>query len=110
MTSTDYVPALLEKGRARAAAEGLAVGFHEADAENLPFADGSFDVALSTFGAMSAPDHARTAGEMLRVVRSGGRIGLANWTPGGFTASSSMRSAVAGGAGGVSGGGGHQAG
>lgn len=85
VTSTDYVPALLEKGRARAAAEGLAVAFHEADAENLPFADGSFDVALSTFGAMFAPDHARTAGEMLRVVRGGGRIGLTNWTPGGFT-------------------------
>ena len=83
VTSTDYVPALLEKGRARAAAEGLEVEFREADAENLPFADGAFDVALSTFGAMFAPDHARAAGEMLRVVRGGGRIGLANWTPAG---------------------------
>ncbi|USX15216.1 class I SAM-dependent methyltransferase [Oxalobacteraceae bacterium OTU3CAMAD1] len=83
VTSTDYVPALLEKGRVRAAAEGLEVEFREADAEDLPFADGAFDVALSTFGAMFAPDHARTAGEMLRVVRGGGRIGLANWTPAG---------------------------
>lgn len=84
VTSTDYVPALLDKGRARAAAEGLDLDFQVADAEQLPFADGSFDVALSTFGAMFAPDHARTAAEMLRVVRGGGRIGLANWTPAGF--------------------------
>lgn len=84
VTSTDYVPALLEKGRARAAAEGLAVDFREADAEALPFADGAFDAALSTFGVMFAPDHARAAQEMLRVVRGGGRIGLANWTPDGF--------------------------
>ena len=84
VTSTDYVPALLEKGRRRAVAEGLTVEFLEADAEALPFADGSFDVALSTFGVMFAPDHARSAAEMLRVVRAGGRIGLANWTPEGF--------------------------
>jgi ubiquinone/menaquinone biosynthesis C-methylase UbiE len=84
VTSTDYVPALLEKGRVRAAAEGLQVEFQVADAEQLPFADASFDVALSTFGAMFAPDHTRTAAEMLRVVRDGGRIGLANWTPDGF--------------------------
>ena len=84
VTSTDYVPALLEKGRARAAAEGLVVDFHEADAEALPFHDGSFDVALSTFGIMFAPDHARAASEMMRVVRPGGRIGIANWTPDGF--------------------------
>jgi ubiquinone/menaquinone biosynthesis C-methylase UbiE len=84
VTSTDYVPTLLEKGRARAAAEGLDVEFRVADAEDLPFADGSFDVALSTFGAMFTPDHARPAREMLRVVRGGGRIGLANWTPEGF--------------------------
>jgi SAM-dependent methyltransferase len=83
-TSTDYVPALLDKGRARAEAEGLAARFLEADVEELPFADASFDVVLSTFGAMFAPDHARTASEMLRVLRAGGRIGLANWTPGGF--------------------------
>jgi SAM-dependent methyltransferase len=84
VTSTDYVPALLDKGRARAAAEGLQVDFRVADAEDLPFEDGCFDVALSTFGAMFTPDHARPAREMLRVVRNGGRIGLANWTPEGF--------------------------
>ena len=84
VTSTDYVPQLLEKGAARAGAEGLAVTFRVADAEALPFDDGDFDVALSTFGAMFAPDHARTASEMLRVVRPGGRIGIAAWTPEGF--------------------------
>jgi SAM-dependent methyltransferase len=84
VTSTDYVPELLAKGSARAAAEGLEVTFRTADAEDLPFADGSFDVALSTFGAMFTPDHLRPAREMLRVVRPGGRIGLANWTPEGF--------------------------
>jgi ubiquinone/menaquinone biosynthesis C-methylase UbiE len=84
VTSTDYVGELLEKGRIRAEAEGLAVGFRTADAEDLPFTDGRFDVVLSTFGAMFTPDHARPAREMLRVVRSGGRIGLANWTPEGF--------------------------
>ncbi len=84
VVSTDYVPALLDKGRARAAAQGLPVDFRVADAENLPFEDGSFDVVLSTFGAMFTPDHTRPAREMLRVVRSGGRIGLANWTPESF--------------------------
>jgi SAM-dependent methyltransferase len=84
VTSTDFVPALLEKGAARAAAEGLRVAFEVADAEVLPYRDGSFDVALSTFGAMFTPDHRRPADEMLRVVRHGGRIGLANWTPEGF--------------------------
>lgn len=84
VTSTDYVPALLEKGRRRAEAEGLQVDFREADAENLPFPDASFDVAMSTVGVMFAPDHARCASEMLRVVRDGGRIALANWTPEGF--------------------------
>jgi SAM-dependent methyltransferase len=84
VTSTDYVPALLEKGAARAAAEGLQVVFQAADAEDLPFADASFDVVLSTFGAMFTPEHTRPAREMLRVVRNGGRIGLANWTPEGF--------------------------
>jgi SAM-dependent methyltransferase len=84
VTSTDYVPALLEKGRARAVAEGLFVDFREADAEALPFPDASFDAALSTFGIMFTPDHARAASEMLRVVRGGGRIGMANWTPEGF--------------------------
>lgn len=84
VTSTDYVPALLEKGRARAAAEGLDIAFRVADAENLPYGDGSFDVALSTFGVMFAPDHGRSANELLRVVRAGGRIGLASWTPDSF--------------------------
>ena len=84
VTSTDYVPALLDKGRARAAAEGLQVHFRIADAEDLPFEGNSFDVVLSTFGAMFTPDHTRPAREMLRVVRNGGRIGLANWTPEGF--------------------------
>jgi SAM-dependent methyltransferase len=84
VTSTDYVPALLDKGRVRAAAEGLNVKFKVADAESLPFAANYFDVAVSTFGAMFTPDHTRPAREMLRVVRPGGRIGLANWTPEGF--------------------------
>ena len=84
VTSTDYVPSLLEKGRARAAAEGLDIEFRVADAENLPYRDGEFDVALSTFGVMFAPDHARSASELLRVVRVGGRIGLASWTPDSF--------------------------
>ncbi len=84
VTSTDYVPALLERGRARAAANGLSVTFQEADAEALPFPDGLFDVVLSTFGVMFTPDQARAASEMARVCRAGGRIGLANWTPGSF--------------------------
>ncbi len=84
VTSTDYVPSLLERGAARATAEGLSVAFRIADAEELPFDDASFDVVLSTFGAMFTPDHTRPAREMLRVLRSGGRIGLANWTPEGF--------------------------
>ncbi len=84
VTSTDYVPALLERGARRAGAEGLEVDFVEADAEALPFDDASFDVVLSTFGAMFTPQHDRPAREMLRVVRPGGRIGLANWTPEGF--------------------------
>jgi ubiquinone/menaquinone biosynthesis C-methylase UbiE len=84
VTSTDYVPHLLEKGAARARAEGLEVAFEVADAEQLPYADGSFDVALSTFGAMFTPQHERAAQELLRVTRSGGRIGMANWTPEGF--------------------------
>ncbi len=84
VTSTDYVPHLLEKGAARAKAEGLNVEFRVADAEALPFDDGSFDVALSTFGAMFTPQHSKPAQELLRVVRGGGRIGMANWTPEGF--------------------------
>ncbi|HSN34177.1 MAG TPA: class I SAM-dependent methyltransferase [Ideonella sp.] len=84
VVSTDYVPALLARGRERAAAERLAVEFREADAEALPFPDASFDVVVSTFGAMFAPDPRRVAAEMLRVCRPGGRIGMANWTPAGF--------------------------
>ena len=84
VTSTDYVQALLDKGRARAQAEHLPVQFQLADAESLPFANASFDVVLSTFGVMFTPDHQRAASEMLRVLRPGGRIALANWTPAGF--------------------------
>ena len=84
VTSTDYVEALLNRGRLRAEAEGLKVTFQKADAEELPFGDGAFDAVASTFGAMFSPDQGRTASEMLRVCRSGGRIGLANWTPDGF--------------------------
>lgn len=82
--STDYVPALLERAKARAAAEGLAVEFEQADAENLQFQDGAFDVVLSTFGVMFTPNQEKAAAELARVCRSGGRIGLANWTPTGF--------------------------
>lgn len=81
----DYVPALLERAKERAAAERLEVEFVEGDAQDLPFEDESFDVVLSIFGAMFAPDQRRTADELLRVCRSGGRVAMANWTPGGFT-------------------------
>ena len=84
VTSTDYVGALLDRGRERAAAERLAVAFQQADAEALPFDEGSFDVALSTFGVMFTPDQERAAAELVRVLRPGGRVGLANWTPEGF--------------------------
>jgi len=84
VTSTDYVPALLDCGRARASAEGLALDFIEADAECLPFDNESFDVVVSTFGVMFTPNQAQAAGELLRVCRHGGKIGLANWTPDGF--------------------------
>jgi ubiquinone/menaquinone biosynthesis C-methylase UbiE len=80
----DYVPELIEGGRERAVAEGLDVDMQLGDAEALPFADASFDAVLSVFGTMFAPDHRRTAGEMLRVLRSGGTVGLASWTPDGF--------------------------
>jgi ubiquinone/menaquinone biosynthesis C-methylase UbiE len=84
VTSTDYVPALLESGRARATANGLSIKFMEADAESLPFDDASFDAVVSTFGVMFTPNQAQAASEMLRVCKRGGRIGLANWTPDGF--------------------------
>jgi len=77
----DYVPALLERGRERAAAERLDVEFVEGDAESLPFGDGEFDVVMSIFGAMFAPDQEQAAAELLRVCKPGGRIGMANWAP-----------------------------
>lgn len=80
----DYVPALLEKGRERAAVEGLEVDFREGDAEELPFPDASFDVVLSCVGAMFAPDQEKVATELVRVCRPGGRICMANWVPGSF--------------------------
>ena len=84
MVSTDYVSTLLDRGRERAKAERLVVTFQEADAENLPFAEASFDVVLSTFGVMFTPNQQRAASELIRVCRPGGKIGLANWTPEGF--------------------------
>jgi ubiquinone/menaquinone biosynthesis C-methylase UbiE len=84
VTSTDYVPALLARGKARAEADGVAITFREADAENLPFNDGSFDVVVSTYGVMFTPDQDKAASELMRVCRPGGKIGLANWTPQGF--------------------------
>jgi ubiquinone/menaquinone biosynthesis C-methylase UbiE len=84
VTSTDYVNTLLDRGRERAAAERLPVTFQVADAEALPFPDRSFDVALSTFGVMFTPNQEKAATELTRVVRDGGRIGLASWTPEGF--------------------------
>lgn len=84
VTSTDYVPALLEQGRRRAQADGLPMTFVVADAEQLPFESHSFDAVVSTFGVMFAPNQERAAAELLRVVRPGGRIALANWTPDGF--------------------------
>lgn len=82
--STDYVPSLLERGRIRAAAEGLPVEFRQADAEALDFSDGQFDAVVSTFGVMFTPNQDQAAAELLRVCKSGGKIGLANWTPEGF--------------------------
>ena len=84
VTSTDYVPALLQRGAERARAERLEVNFEPADVEALPFGDGSFDAVVSTFGVMFAPNQAQAASELARVCRAGGRIGLANWTPEGL--------------------------
>jgi SAM-dependent methyltransferase len=84
VVSTDYVPSLLERGKSRAAAEGLDVQFEQADVEKLQFADASFDVVLSTFGVMFTPDQDKAAAEMARVCKRGGKIGMANWTPAGF--------------------------
>jgi SAM-dependent methyltransferase len=84
VVATDYVPALLERASERARAERLGIEFRAADAEALPFADGSFDIVVSTFGVMFTPDQDRAAAELVRVCRHGGKIGLANWTPDGF--------------------------
>jgi ubiquinone/menaquinone biosynthesis C-methylase UbiE len=81
---TDYVPPLLNHARHRAEADGLTMEFRVADAEELPFANESFDVVASTFGVMFTPDQERAAAELVRVCRKGGAIGLANWTPFGF--------------------------
>jgi SAM-dependent methyltransferase len=84
VTGMDHVPELLERGRARAAAEGLTVEFVEGDAERLGYPDGSFDAVLSSVGVMFAPNQERAAAELVRVCRPGGRIALACWTPEGF--------------------------
>ena len=84
VTAIDYVPALLDLARARAAAEGVPVAFFEGDAEEIDFPDNAFDTVLSTFGSMFAPDHEKAANELLRVCRPGGKIGMTNWTPAGF--------------------------
>jgi len=84
VTSTDYVQSLLERGAERANAERLTAEFQVADAEDLPYENDSFDAVVSTFGVMFAPNQQRAASELARVCRSGGRIGMANWTPEGF--------------------------
>ncbi len=84
VVSTDYVPALLDRGRARASAEGLDVRFEQADAEKLRYPDATFDAVISTFGVMFTPDQEQAAAELARVCKRGGKIGLANWTPAGF--------------------------
>jgi SAM-dependent methyltransferase len=84
VTSTDYVSALLDRGRARSAAEGWTIDFREADAEALSFKDATFDAVVSTFGVMFTPNQDKAASELLRVCKPGGKIGLANWTPDGF--------------------------
>jgi SAM-dependent methyltransferase len=84
VTSTDYVASLLDAGKARAQAEGHVIHFQQADAENLPFPDASFDVVMSTFGVMFTPDQKKAASELARVCKPGGKIGLANWTPESF--------------------------
>jgi len=88
VTGIDFVPALLERARRRADAEGTAIDFREADAQALPFADASFDAVLSCFGVIFAPDQDRAAAELLRVCRPGGRIAIACWMPEGIAAES----------------------
>ena len=84
VTSTDFAPDLANRSRQRADAENLGVRFVDGDAEDLPFADQSFDAVVSTFGAMFAADQERAASEMIRACRRGGTVGLTNWTPDGF--------------------------
>ena len=84
VTASDLTPELLEAGRRRADAAGLTLGWVEADAEQLPFEDESFDVVISSIGAMFAPHHQQTANELARVCRPGGTIGLLSWTPEGM--------------------------
>jgi SAM-dependent methyltransferase len=90
VVGVDFVPALLERGRERAAVERLDVEFVEGDAAELPFEDASFDVVTSIFGAMFAPDQEKAASELLRVCKPGGRIGMANWVPDGPVSSMFM--------------------
>lgn len=84
VTSTDYVESLLDRGKERANAERLPITFAIADAEALPYESGEFDYVLSTFGVMFAPNHEQAAFELLRVTKTGGKVGLANWTPESF--------------------------
>jgi ubiquinone/menaquinone biosynthesis C-methylase UbiE len=84
VTGIDYVPELIEQARKRAEVEGMSITFDVGDAEDLPYPDASFDVVLSTLGVMFAPNQEKVAEELLRICRSGGKIGLANWTPDGF--------------------------
>jgi SAM-dependent methyltransferase len=84
VVASDLTPELLADGRVRAEREGLALEWHEADAEALPFADATFDVVLSCVGVMFAPHHQAAADELVRVIRAGGTIGLLSWTPEGF--------------------------
>jgi SAM-dependent methyltransferase len=84
VTASDLTPELLAIGESRAADAGVTIAWETADAEALPYDDGGFDVALSAIGVMFAPFHRAAAGELLRVTRPGGRVGVASWTPGGF--------------------------
>src|SRR5262245_26081372 len=84
VTASDLTPELFDAGRARAAEAGVELDWVEADAERLPFGDGSFDVVISSIGAMFAPRHQQVANELVRVCRPGGKIGLLSWTPEGM--------------------------
>src|SRR5215210_8857512 len=84
VTASDLTPELFEAGRARAESEGVELDWVEADAENLPFDDGSYDVVMSSIGAMFAPHHQDVADQLVRVCRPGGMIGLLSWTPEGM--------------------------